>query len=144
MTAAALATSAAVVALAACWLALCRLAAWRRRRTRVAGDFPDPPKGARKHRPNELARVKKGGHGGARAGSGSAKGASPLQAQRGLARKDEGKKGKSRNPKGPKPMGRPIRLLVTVLLLPLRGQPNSPQWGAAQDEWNRRRGVPGV
>ncbi len=33
-------------------------------------------------------------------------------------------------------MGRPIRLLVTVLLLPLRGQPDSPQWGAAQDEWN--------
>ncbi len=38
VAAAALATSAEVVALTACWLALCRLTAWRRRRTRVAGD----------------------------------------------------------------------------------------------------------
>jgi hypothetical protein len=134
---AALATAAAVVAATACWLALCRLAAWRRRRTRVASGFspPDPPKGTT-HRPY----VKKGGHGSApgtrRAGAGSAKGTSSLQAQRGLAKKDEPKKGKSRNPKGAKPMGRPIRLLVTVLLLPLRGQPDSPQWGPAQDEWN--------
>jgi hypothetical protein len=66
--AAALATSAAVWALTASWLALCWLAAWRRRGTRVAGDFPDPPKGGRKQKPNELANpyVKKGGHGGAR------------------------------------------------------------------------------
>jgi hypothetical protein len=27
---------------------------------------------------------------------------------------------------------------MTVLLLPLRGQPDSPQWGVAQDEWNAR------
>jgi hypothetical protein len=42
VTAAALAAAAAVVAATACWLALCRLAAWRRRRTRVAGDFSPP------------------------------------------------------------------------------------------------------
>ncbi len=54
VTAAALATAAAVVAATACWLALCRLAAWRRRGARVAGDFPpDPPTGARKPRPND-------------------------------------------------------------------------------------------
>ncbi len=47
VTAAALAAAAEVAAATACWLALCRLAAWRRRRTRVAGDFPDPPKGSR-------------------------------------------------------------------------------------------------
>jgi hypothetical protein len=74
VTAAALAAAAAVVALTACWLALCRLAAWRRRHARVAGDFPpDPPKGSRKPRPNELAnpKQKKGGHGGPRPGSGN-------------------------------------------------------------------------
>jgi hypothetical protein len=114
--AAALATSAAVWALTACWLALCRLAAWRRRRTRVASGFspPDPPNGSRNA---YMAYTAKGGHGGARAGSGSAKRASPLGAQRGLAKRDESK-GRSRNPKGRPPMGRPIRIM-TVLLLPL-------------------------
>jgi hypothetical protein len=62
--------TAEVVAATVCWLALCRLAAWRRRRTRVApaGAPPDPPKGSRKPVPVEVAnpRVKKGGHGGAR------------------------------------------------------------------------------
>ncbi len=98
VTAAALATSAAVVALkacwlalTACWLALCRLAAWRRRRTRVAGDFPDPPKGSRAPRPTELAKVKKGGHGGTRPGAGMPRGTSQLQAQRGLAKQEEPK-----------------------------------------------------
>jgi hypothetical protein len=144
-TAAALATSAAVAAATACWLALCRLAAWRRRRTRVAGDFfpPDPPKGSRKQKPSELANpyVKKGGHGGPGRHGGSAKGTSQLEAQRGIAKRDERegqkKSGRGGGP-GKKPMGRPIRLLMTVLLLPLRGEPGSPQWGAAQDEWNAR------
>jgi hypothetical protein len=89
VTAAALATSAAVVAATACWLALCRLAAWWRRRTRVAGDFspPDPPKGDGRKRAKPY--VAKGGHGGARPGAGMPKGTSQLRAQRGLARVDE-------------------------------------------------------
>ncbi len=94
MTAAALATAAAVVAATACWLVLCRLAAWWRWGARVAGDFPpDPPTGARKPRPNELAnpKQKKGGHGGTRPGAGMPKGTSQLLAQRGLAKKDESK-----------------------------------------------------
>ena len=67
VAAAALATSAEVVAATVCWLVLCRLAAWRRRRTRVAGDFTDPPKGTgnKKQRPY----AKKGGRGGARPGA---------------------------------------------------------------------------
>jgi hypothetical protein len=88
-TAAALATSAAVWALTACWLALRRLAAWRQRGTRVASGFspPDPPTGGRK-RPY----VAKGtSHGGARPGSGKAKGTSSLGAQRGLAKQEEPK-----------------------------------------------------
>jgi hypothetical protein len=101
----------------------------------VAGDpWPDPPTGGRK---NHHGYAKQGGHGGARAGSGSAKGTSRDGAQRGLAKEPKSRK-HNRNPKGRAPMGRPIRLLMTVLLLPLRGQPNSPQWGVAQDEWNAR------
>jgi hypothetical protein len=133
VAAAALATSAEVVAATVCWLVLCRLAAWPRRRTRVAGDFPDPPTGGRKHGGRKQGYVKKGGHGGARPGSGPAKGTSPLQAQRGLAKKDE-PKGRTNNPRGAKRMVRPIRLLVTVLLLPLH--PPGLEWGVDQNTWN--------
>ncbi len=87
-TAAAIAAPLAVTALTSS-LASCRLAAWRRPHARAAVDFPNLPKGSRIRPAGEAPCVKKGGHGGARPGSGSAKGTSPLVGQRGIDKKDE-------------------------------------------------------
>jgi hypothetical protein len=123
---AALAATAAVGAATVCWQALCRLASGRR----VAdGPWPppDPPKGSRTE--GQPDYVKKGGHGALRPGGGIPKGTIQLRAQCGIPKKYEERGGPlyRKGVGGSKPMGRPIRLLMTSCSCPC----TRPAWSGA-------------